>query len=113
MWKAHKYYRGELTEGDMPPDVCIEIALWDRFGWGPEQTDALSLNDLRMMFIAMEQERVSKHAVEKMGEPDTERMMAKKRAQQAAEMQGDNYGDEPHQATNAKTIRRQMRGMGG
>jgi hypothetical protein len=119
MWKAHRYYRGELGEGDMPPDVCIEIALWDRFGWGPEQTDSISLNKLRMMFIVMEQERVSRHAAEKLGNPDSERMRLKQQAARAAEMRGEKKintydGDDGVTGTtNAKTFRKEMRGMGG
>ena len=117
MWKANKYYRGELGEGDVPPNVCIEIALWDRFGWGPEQTDKLSMNTLRMMFIAMEQENVSKNATEKLGEPDSERFRLKQQAARAAEMRGDKgntYDDDDGEVApmggNARTFRRQMRG---
>lgn len=116
MWKAHKYYRGELAEGDTPPDACIEIALWDRFGWGPEQTNALSMNDMRIMFAVMEQERISRHSIEKLGAPDTERMRAKQQAARAAELRGETRGhseDDPVPETNAKVIRRNMRNMGG
>ena len=56
-----------------PPDLCIEVALWDRFGWGPEQTRSMTFKELRQLFIVLEQQRVSRDAVENLGKPTVER----------------------------------------
>lgn len=61
----------------MPPVECIEMALWDRFKWGPEQTDRLTSRKLRIIFSILEQEKVSKDAIENLGKPDNERMQQK------------------------------------
>lgn len=38
--------------------------MWDRFGWGPEQTDKFTLAGMKMLFAILEQQRVSRDAVE-------------------------------------------------
>ena len=58
----------------MPPVECVEIALWDRFKWGPEQTKQLTSRRLRIIFALLEQEKVTKDAVENLGSPDQERI---------------------------------------
>lgn len=78
MWAAAKYYAHKLGEGELPPNECIEIALWDRFGWGPTETNQLTSKQLRNIFIVMEQERWTKDAVENLGKPDFERFQKKK-----------------------------------
>lgn len=60
----------------MPPDECIEIALWDRFKWGPDQTDRFTSKRLKILFAILEQERVSKNAME-LGAPDSRRINQK------------------------------------
>jgi len=105
-----------LKEGDMPPDECIELMLWDRFGWGPEQTQKFTLDQLRLMFAIIEQQRVSRDAVENLGKPDVDRVRAK--VAQAEEMK--RRGKQPSSQTenketgpgNAKIIRREMRSLG-
>jgi len=61
----------------LPPVECIEISLWERFKWGPEQTDRLSSRKLRAIFAILEQERVSKDAIDNLGKPDPVRMQQK------------------------------------
>jgi hypothetical protein len=67
------YYRNKLPPGQLPPDECVEIALWDRFGWGPEQTEKLTEGRLRIIFAILEQQRVSKDRMENLGNPDVRR----------------------------------------
>lgn len=57
--------------------------LWDRFGWGPEQTSKLTLAKLREMFAVLEQQRVDRDYRENLGGPDPERMHAMMEAQNA------------------------------
>jgi hypothetical protein len=85
----------------------VELALWDRFGWGPDQTSKLSLSQLRLLFAVMEQQRVSKDAIENLGSPDFKRIEAKMLALRAAEKQQES------QVANAKVIRRDLQGLGG
>jgi len=73
--------------GEIPPDECIEIALWDRFGWGPSETDSLSPLRLRKIFVILEQQRVSKDAVENLGPPNEGRM-AQKQSQKLVDGKG-------------------------
>ena len=87
MFTAAKYYEGKLAEGELPPDECIEIALWDRFGWGPLDTECISFNKLRMIFLILEQERVSKNKTEDLGKPNFERMQSSMEAKAAAQTQ--------------------------
>lgn len=61
----------------MPPVECIEIALWERFKWGPEQTNHLTSRKLRIIFAILEQERVTKDATEVLGKPNYEKMQQK------------------------------------
>ena len=64
-----------MPEGDSPPDICIEIALWDRFpGWGPEQTRRLTMLELRILFAVLEQQRVTKDSMENLGKPSQEKL---------------------------------------
>jgi hypothetical protein len=63
-----------LPDGASPPDICIEIALWDRFpGWGPEQTDKFTLTKLRILFAVLEQQKVTRDATENLGRPSQNR----------------------------------------
>lgn len=60
----------------MPPDICIELALWDRFGWGPDDTDKFTLKQMRELFSVLEQQRISKNAVEELGPPSEHKLKA-------------------------------------
>jgi hypothetical protein len=62
-----------LRKGELPPDICLEIALWDRFGWGPAETEGLSFKKLKECFLVLEQQRVSQDAVENLGKPTPEK----------------------------------------
>ncbi len=77
---AHRYYMGKLTSGEMPPDICLEISLWDRFGWGPDQTSSLTQVKLREIFAVLEQQRASRDARDNLGSPNEERLRAKNAA---------------------------------
>jgi hypothetical protein len=44
----------------MPNDLFIQIAIWDRFGWGPRETDKLTLKQLRALFQALDAQRGKK-----------------------------------------------------
>ena len=55
--------------------------LWDRFGWGPEQTSKLTLSKLREMFAVLEQQRVDRDYRENLGGPDPERLASMMEAQ--------------------------------
>ena len=64
-----------MPEGEAPPDICIEVALWDRFqGWGPEQTNRLTLTQLRVLFAVLEQQRVTKDSIENLGRPSPQKL---------------------------------------
>lgn len=39
-------------------DLFIEIALWDKFGWGPRETEKLTLEQLRFIFALLESKRM-------------------------------------------------------
>ena len=41
----------------MPPNFALEIILWDRFGWGPEQTRSMTISQLRGLFLILEAQR--------------------------------------------------------
>lgn len=69
MHLADLYYRGELPKGECAPDECIELTLWEKFGWGPEQTERLTTAKLRRIFGVMEQRRVSHDKIENLGRP--------------------------------------------
>lgn len=58
-----------MPRGYSPPDECIEITLWEKFGWGPEQTDRLPTAKLRKIFAILEQRRVSHDKMENLGKP--------------------------------------------
>lgn len=58
-----------MAKNELPPDLCIEIALWDRFNWGPMDTESISLRKMREIFIILEQQRISKDAIENLGRP--------------------------------------------
>jgi hypothetical protein len=73
-WLVHRYYAGKLPTGILPPNICIEIRLWEQFGWGPEQTERLTQAKIREIFIALEQRRVTMDAITNLGPPDMERM---------------------------------------
>lgn len=108
-WRASQYYRGRLKEGDIPPDECIELSLWDRFGWGPEQTDRLTLPRLRMLFAILEQQKVTEDAIHNLGEPDYERMKMKERAARHNKHGVEQKHKAPPQGqANARVIRRQL-----
>lgn len=79
-----------MGQGELPPDICIEIALWDRFGWGPEQTNKLTLAKLRTLFAVLEQQRVTKDAIENLGPPNPERLQAMVAAQAEGKVTGRN-----------------------
>jgi hypothetical protein len=99
----------------MPPDECIELMLWDRFGWGPEQTSRFTLDQLRVMFAVIEQQRVSRDAVENLGKPDPDRVQAKVAAANDAKRRGGRPSSNQEKETgpgNAKIIRREMRDLG-
>src|SRR3990172_2857643 len=70
---AHKYYTDKLGKNELPPDICIEIYLWERFGWSEIDTDHISMRKMREIFTALNQQRYSRDAVENLGKPDTER----------------------------------------
>src|SRR3990172_4202408 len=70
---AHKYYTDNLGKNELPPDICIEIYLWERFGWSEIDTDHISMRKMREIFTALNQQRYSRDAVENLGKPDTER----------------------------------------
>jgi hypothetical protein len=53
------------------------LFLWERFGWGKEQTDKLTTADLRKIFVVLEQRRVSQDAMENLGTPDPSRIRSK------------------------------------
>ena len=72
-----------LPAGELPPDECIEIALWDRFGWGPNDTDTIAAARLRKIFSILEQQRVTRDAIENLGNPNPDRMEEKIRLQAA------------------------------
>lgn len=104
-----------MAEGDMPPDECIELMLWDRFGWGPEQTQRFSLTQLRVLFAVIEQQRVSRDAVENLGKPDPDRVQAKITQAEEARRRGKKPRQTNEKETspgNAKIIRREMRDLG-
>jgi len=61
-----------MAKNELPPDLCIEIALWDRFGWGPNETESISLRKMREIFIVLEQQRISRDAMENLGRPTSE-----------------------------------------
>jgi hypothetical protein len=61
----------------MPPEECIEIALWDRFHWSWRDTDGLAQAKMRRIFVVLEQQRTTKDAVENLGRPDEGRVKAK------------------------------------
>ncbi len=62
-----------MAKNELPPDLCVEIALWDRFGWGPLETETISLQKMREIFIVLEQQRVSRDAVENLGKPSEDK----------------------------------------
>jgi hypothetical protein len=81
----------------LPPDICIEIALWDRFGWGPEDTEFFTLRQMRELFSVLEQQRVSKDAVdfkpdERRFRDSMERKRLEKATQEARNKQQSNKG---------------------
>ena len=57
----------------MPPDICIELILWERFKWGPKDTENMTLKKMKELFAVLEQQRVSRDAVENLGPPTLER----------------------------------------
>jgi len=98
----------------MPPDECIELMLWDRFGWGPEQTSRFTLAQLRVFFAVIEQQRVSRDAVENLGKPDPDRVQSKIAAAEEMRRRGQKSSPREQETGpgNAKVIRREMRGLG-
>jgi len=66
-----------MGQGEVPPDECIELALWERFGWGPDVTDKLDTWRLRRLFAILEQREVSRDAMYNLGKPDENRMATK------------------------------------
>ena len=83
----------------MPPDECIEIALWDRFpGWSADETDKLTQSKMRRIFVILEQQRATKDAVESLGSPSEDRLkakMAKRRAiMESANEKAEGLGEE-------------------
>lgn len=85
----------------MPPDVCIELALWERFGWGPSDTDEMPLKRMRELFAVLEQQRVSKNAVE-MGGPSQQKfdqMIAERKARDDAAMAAASRNQAPVKRT--------------
>lgn len=81
----------------MPPDECIETALWDRFHWSWRDTDGLPQARLRRIFVVIEQQRATKDAVERLGSPDENRVkaeMLRRIAQQDTKDQGNEIGEE-------------------
>jgi len=80
----------------MPPDECIEISLWDRFHWSWKDTDGLSQQKLRKIFVVLEQQRATKDAVENLGSPDEDRVkaeMLKKMAEKDAADANNGIGE--------------------
>jgi hypothetical protein len=96
----------------MPPDACVEISLWDRFGWGPEDTDRLTLAKIRIIFAVMEQQRVTKDAVEELGRPDEDRVRSKVQAMNRAKEEANQRAAMENQRTadpsNARVTRREL-----
>lgn len=84
---ADLYYRGELPAGSSPPDECIEVTLWEKFGWGPDQTEKLTLTKLRKIFAVLEQRRITNDKIENFGKPTQQRaeQIARTYAQQQAQ----------------------------
>ena len=74
----------------MPLDLCVEMILWDRFHWGPEQTERMSLRKMRELFAVLEQQRVSRDAIQNLGPPTVERhkqLLAQRHSEQEAKKQ--------------------------
>ena len=65
-----------MPNGTSPPDECIEIALWEKFGWGPDQTEKLTLTKLRKIFAILEQRRITNDKIENFGKPTQARAEA-------------------------------------
>jgi hypothetical protein len=54
--------------------------LWDRFGWGPKDTEDISFVKMRQIFLVLSQQQTSRDAVENLGPPSEEKerkMMSK------------------------------------
>ena len=55
--KIHSYYFSSILgagTADAPPEL-IEIGLMEKFGWTPNQIDAISFGKLQRIFVSMEQ----------------------------------------------------------
>lgn len=81
----------------MPPDICVEIALWDRFGWGPEQTRKITITELRILFAILEQQQVSRDYKERMGRGNQKRYDEIRMAQEEAKVKTTKINNQPKQ----------------
>lgn len=90
-----------MAKNELPPDLCVEIALWDRFGWGPKDTEDLSLKRMRELFVVLEQQRVSRDAVDNLG-PPSEQKFQNIMAQRAHEAELRRKQDEKKTGTPPK-----------
>jgi len=75
----------------LPPDICIEMSLWDRFKWGPEQTERISYWKMKEIFTVLEQQRVTRDYIDNMGPPSEERyeqLMLERQAKKDAQHKG-------------------------
>ncbi len=63
-----------MSSGDVPPDECIEILLWEKFHWSPAETDKLSSTKLRRLFLILEQQRVSSDSVQNLQPVDIQKV---------------------------------------
>jgi len=101
-FEAHKYYTNNTGQNELPPDICIEVALWDRFHWGPKDTESMSLKEMRKLFIILQQQHVSRDKVENFqASPERhEQMMAEKFRQENQQMNA-KTGTKPSQPKKA------------
>jgi hypothetical protein len=78
----------------MPPEECIEIALWDRFHWSWRDTDGLDQAKMRRIFVVLEQQRATKDAVENLGRPNEDRIRSKILKQRAMDEEAAGHSQE-------------------
>ena len=72
--------------------------LWDRFGWGPKDTEEFTLKEIRYLFTVLEQQRVSRDAIENLGRPTPEkheRFMAQLAEEAEHKMKRTDQGTQP------------------
>lgn len=50
--------------------------MWDRFGWGPDDTERLSFWKMKELFVVLEQQRVTRDYIDNVGPPSEEKLKA-------------------------------------